>query len=218
VSANTTAPPPGLRRAQEVLDFWFGPDPLSPAHFSDRLHLWFGGDDPPELIAERDALVTSRFRTLMDGGFGRAGPLGRQPAPSARSGAAADQFPRHVYRGGRARPGTWRWPSRCTHSPPAPMPRCRWPSGCSSICLSTPIGRHAGRIHCRYRRLQATTRAHRKLFDSVLEFAQQHQSVISVSRFPSQRRPVATLHPRNSSSWMPGRGQKKRRRHEALRR
>ena len=52
MSAPPSAPPPGLPRAQEVLDFWFGPDPLSPAHFAERLHLWFGGDDPPEIIAD----------------------------------------------------------------------------------------------------------------------------------------------------------------------
>ena len=103
MSASTTAPPPGLPRAQEVLDFWFGPDPLSPPHFADRLHLWFGGDDPPDLIAERDALVTSRFRPLMD--EAAAGGLDHWAGSPRRLLALVlllDQFPRHVYRG-RAR-------------------------------------------------------------------------------------------------------------------
>ena len=103
MSAPTTAPPPGLPRAQEVLDFWFGPDPLSPAHFAARLHLWFGGDDPPELIAERDAQITARFRPWMD--EAAAGALDHWAGSPHRLLALVlmlDQFPRHVYRG-RAR-------------------------------------------------------------------------------------------------------------------
>ena len=66
MSASKDAPPAKLPRAQEVLDFWFGPgDPLSPPHFAERLHLWFGGDDPPEVIAERDATGTTVGAALL---------------------------------------------------------------------------------------------------------------------------------------------------------
>ena len=191
MSANTTAPPPGQRRAQEVLDFWFGPDPLSPAHFSDRLHLWFGGDDPPELIAERDALVTSRFRTLMD--EAASGALDHWAGSPHRLLALVlllDQFPRHVYRG-RAR--AYAQDSRAlaftlhalTTGADAAL------SLAERLFLYLPL-QHAESAAMQeesiaaYRRLQADAPAqHRKLFDSVLEFAQQHQNVIQrFGRFP----------------------------------
>ena len=91
-------------RAQEVLDFWFGrADPLSPPHFAERLHLWFGGDDPPEIIAERDETIARQFRRHMD--EAAAGALDHWAGSPHRLLALVlllDQFPRHVYRG-RAR-------------------------------------------------------------------------------------------------------------------
>jgi uncharacterized protein (DUF924 family) len=191
VSASTPAPPPGLPRAQEVLDFWFGPDPLSPAHFADRLHLWFGGDDPPEIIAERDASVASRFRPHMDDAA--AGALDHWAGSPRRLLALVlllDQFPRHVYRG-RAR--AYAQDSRAlaftlhalTTGADATLTLAE------RLFLYLPL-QHAESAAMQeesiaaYRRLLADAPApHRKLFESVLEFALQHQSVIQrFGRFP----------------------------------
>jgi uncharacterized protein (DUF924 family) len=191
VVASTTAPPPGLRRAQEVLDFWFGPDPLSPKHFSERLHLWFGGDDPPQLIAERDELVSSRFRPLMD--EAAAGALDHWAGSPHRLLALVlllDQFPRHVYRGrARAYAQDSRALAFTLHALTTGADAALSPA--ERLFLYLPL-QHAESAAMQeesiaaYRRLQADAPAqHRKLFDSVLEFAQQHQSVIQrFGRFP----------------------------------
>lgn len=88
------------RRAQEVLDFWFGPDPLAPARLPDRLQLWFGNDDPADIVAARDAALVQRFGGLMEGAA--LGDLDRWSGSPHRLLALIlllDQFPRHAYRG-----------------------------------------------------------------------------------------------------------------------
>ncbi len=88
------------RRAQDVLDFWFGPDPLAPQNLPDRLQLWFGSDDPPEAVAARDAAVISRFGALMEAAA--LGELDRWSGSPHRLLALIlllDQFPRHAWRG-----------------------------------------------------------------------------------------------------------------------
>lgn len=191
MSAPTSAPPPGSPRAQEVLDFWFGPDPLSPANFSDRLHLWFGGDDPPELIAERDAQIAGRFRPWMDDAA--AGGLDHWAGSPHRLLALVlllDQFPRHVYRG-RAR--AYAQDSRAlaftlhalTTGADATL------SLAERLFLYLPL-QHAESAAMQeesiaaYRRLLADAPApHKKLFESVLAFALQHQQVVArFGRFP----------------------------------
>jgi uncharacterized protein (DUF924 family) len=191
VSATTNAPPPGLPRAQEVLDFWFGPDPLSPPHFAERLHLWFGGDDPPDLIAERDALVTSRFRPLMD--EAAAGGLDHWAGSPRRLLALVlllDQFPRHAYRGrARAYAQDPRALAFTLHALTTGADATL--TLAERLFLYLPL-QHAESASIQeesiaaYRRLLADSPPqHRKLFESVLEFAQQHQSVIQrFGRFP----------------------------------
>jgi uncharacterized protein (DUF924 family) len=191
VSASTPAPPPGLPRAKEVLDFWFGPDPLSPAHFAERLHLWFGGDDPPEVIAERDASVASRFRPHMDDAA--AGALDHWAGSPRRLLALVlllDQFPRHVYRG-RAR--AYAQDSRAL----AFTLHALTTGADATLTLAERLFLYLPLQHAEssamqeesiaaYRRLLADAPApDRKLFESVLEFALQHQSVIQrFGRFP----------------------------------
>jgi uncharacterized protein (DUF924 family) len=88
------------QRAQAVLDFWFGPDPLAPQNLPERLQLWFGSDDPPEIVAGRDALITGRFGALMEAAA--LGELDRWSGSPHRLLALTlllDQFPRHAWRG-----------------------------------------------------------------------------------------------------------------------
>src|SRR5664279_2465341 len=53
------------RRAQDVLDFWFGANPMAPEQIRQRMRLWFGGDEPPELRDLRDETLGERFGTLI---------------------------------------------------------------------------------------------------------------------------------------------------------
>jgi len=191
VSAPASAPPPALPRAQEVLDFWFGPDPLSPAHFTERLHLWFGGDDPPEVIAERDALVASRFKPLMD--EAASGALDHWAGSPHRLLALVlllDQFPRHVYRGrARAYAQDSRALAFTLHALTTGGDATLSPA--ERLFLYLPL-QHAESAAMQeesisaYRRLLADApEQHKKLFQSVLDFALQHQEVVArFGRFP----------------------------------
>ena len=88
------------RRAQDVLAFWFGADPLAPDQITQRMRLWFGGDDPPELRLLRDELIAERFDTMVEAAA--AGKLDAWAGSPHRLLALIlllDQFPRNIYRG-----------------------------------------------------------------------------------------------------------------------
>jgi uncharacterized protein (DUF924 family) len=89
---------PGLR-SQDVLEFWFGADPL--AEIPGRLLLWFGKkDEPPALRDQRDADVAQRFGPLVEAAA--SGSLDHWASSPHRRLALIlllDQFPRQVYRG-----------------------------------------------------------------------------------------------------------------------
>ncbi|MEP7313692.1 MAG: DUF924 family protein [Pseudomonadota bacterium] len=90
----------GQRRAQDVLNFWFGADPLAPDQLTQRMRFWFGGDDPPEMRLLRDELIAERFGTMVEAAA--AGKLDAWAASPHRLLALIlllDQFPRNVYRG-----------------------------------------------------------------------------------------------------------------------
>jgi uncharacterized protein (DUF924 family) len=88
------------RRAQDLLDYWFGADPLAPEQIGTRVRLWFGADDPPEIRELRDEDMAQRFT-----------PLARQAAANELDDWATsphrllalilllDQIPRNIYRG-----------------------------------------------------------------------------------------------------------------------
>jgi uncharacterized protein (DUF924 family) len=186
------SPPTTAPRAQEVLDFWFGPgDPLSPPQFAERLHLWFGGDDPPEVIAERDAKVAQRFRPLMDDAA--AGALDHWAGSPHRLLALVlllDQFPRHVYRGrARAYAQDSRALAFSLHALTTGADAALSPAQRLFLYLplqhSESTAMQEESIAAFRRLLNDSPAQHRVLFESALEFAQQHQQVIQrFGRFP----------------------------------
>lgn len=192
MTVSTSPPAKPLPRAQEVLDFWFGPgDPLSPPQFAQRLHLWFGGDDPPDVIAERDATIAQRFRPLMDDAA--AGALDHWAGSPHRLLALVlllDQFPRHVYRGrARAYAQDSRALAFTLHALTTGADAALSPA--QRLFLYLPL-QHAESTAMQeesiaaFRRLRDDAPAqHRVLFESALEFAQQHQQVVQrFGRFP----------------------------------
>jgi len=179
-------------RAQEVLDFWFGrEDPLSPSQFPGRLHLWFGGDDPPDVVAERDATIARRFRPHID--EAAAGALDHWAGSPNRLLALVlllDQFPRHVFRGrARAYGQDHRAMTFALHG------LATGADGALTLAqrlfLYLPL-QHAESASMQeesiaaYRRLRDDAPPQRReFFESVLQFAQQHREVIQrFGRFP----------------------------------
>jgi uncharacterized protein (DUF924 family) len=186
------------RRAQEVLDYWFGPDPLAPANLPDRLQLWFGSDDPPDIVAERDAALVQRFGGLMESAA--LGDLDRWSGSPHRLLALIlllDQFPRHAYRGRALAYSRDRKAMALTldglqtgaDAALAPVER---------LFFYLPL-QHAESPEMQdesvaaYRRLLADVpNERREFFAGSLEFAEQHRRIVRrFGRFPHRNLPLA---------------------------
>lgn len=89
-----------LARAQQVLQFWFGPKPYTAAQIAQHSRLWFGDPTAPELTPQTDELIQSRFGELMTAA-GRGELSAWEVSPRRRLALILllDQFPRHVHRG-----------------------------------------------------------------------------------------------------------------------
>lgn len=86
-------------RAQQVLQFWFGPKPYGAAQVAVRSRLWFGDPSAPELTPQTDELIQSRFGALMDAAArGRLSAWEVSPRRRLALLLLLDQFPRNVYR------------------------------------------------------------------------------------------------------------------------
>lgn len=90
----------GAARAQDVLQFWFGPKPYSAAQAAQRSRLWFGDPKAPELRPQTDELIQSRFAALI-AAAARGELASWESSPRRRLALILllDQFPRNVFRG-----------------------------------------------------------------------------------------------------------------------
>jgi uncharacterized protein (DUF924 family) len=183
---------PGLQRSIDVLEFWFGADPL--ADLPGRLMFWFGRkDEPVALRDQRDADLANRFRPLVEAAA--AGTLDHWASSPHRRLALIlllDQFPRQVYRGqglafsqdAKALSLTLDGLQVGADAALAPIER---------VFFYLPL-EHAESATMQeesvaaYRRLLVDAPPeHHKLFDGILQFALQHQSVIKhFGRFPQR--------------------------------
>jgi uncharacterized protein (DUF924 family) len=88
------------RRAQDVLDYWFGADPLAPDQIPLRMRMWFGGDEPAEIRAVRDESLAERFGPLVRAAAARElDAWASSPHRLLALVLLLDQFPRNIYRG-----------------------------------------------------------------------------------------------------------------------
>jgi uncharacterized protein (DUF924 family) len=183
------------RRAQDVLDYWFGADPLAPGEIANRIRLWFGGDDPPEIRALRDEDMAMRFSVLAR--EAAAGELDAWAASPHRLLALIlllDQIPRNIYR------GTTR--AFATDDKALALAYEGMKTGADAGL--TPIQRvflYMPLQHCEspdvqeesvaaFRRLAAESLPqHRAVFDGCLHFAELHQRIVNrFGRFPHRNR------------------------------
>lgn len=88
------------RRAQDVLDFWFGRKPTELRTLTAHMRMWFGGDDPPEVRRLRDEDIESRFKDLvLRAADGEIDAWATSPHRCLALILVQDQFPRNIYRG-----------------------------------------------------------------------------------------------------------------------
>src|SRR5262245_10915548 len=89
-----------MERANDVLEFWFGRGPWDVARLEERSRFWFGANDAPAAIAERDALIRSTLEPLLESAA-RGEFVSWAASPKRRLALILlfDQVPRNAYRG-----------------------------------------------------------------------------------------------------------------------
>jgi uncharacterized protein (DUF924 family) len=86
-----------MQQANDVLEFWFGREPLEGSSLAERLAFWFGGDGAQ---AVRDELIRSNLEPMLE--RAARGELAAWAASPRRRLALIilfDQVPRNAYRG-----------------------------------------------------------------------------------------------------------------------
>jgi uncharacterized protein (DUF924 family) len=87
-------------RAQEILQFWFGPRPYTLAAVQQHSRFWFGSARAPELIPQTDELIRERFAdTVQAAAAGELRSWDSSPRRRLALILVLDQFSRHCYRG-----------------------------------------------------------------------------------------------------------------------
>jgi uncharacterized protein (DUF924 family) len=95
-----TAAAAGPPTASEVLTFWFGVRPYTPAQVQHYMRLWFGEPAAPELTPQADEMIRERFGDITR--EAATGSLSAWESGSRRRLALIlllDQFPRNIFRG-----------------------------------------------------------------------------------------------------------------------
>jgi uncharacterized protein (DUF924 family) len=198
-------------RAQDVLDYWFGPDPLGAAELPQRLGLWFGGDDSPEARQLRDEAIAQRFTTAA--AAAAAGELDHWAASPHRLLALIlllDQFPRQI----------WRGKTRAFAQDPKAASLVQAGLATGADAALSPIERvffylpleHAEDLLLQEESLAAFARliaeapeAQRALFEDIGGFARSHHDVIArFGRFPHRNAVLGRRSTAEESAWLRG--------------
>jgi len=88
-----------MQRPHDVLEFWFGREPLDAARLVERSTFWFGGDGAAA-VASRDALIRERLEPLLErAARGEFASWAASPKRRLALIILFDQVPRNVYRG-----------------------------------------------------------------------------------------------------------------------
>jgi uncharacterized protein (DUF924 family) len=88
-----------MQRPHDVLEFWFGREPLDAARLAERSTFWFGGDGAAA-VASRDALIRERLEPLLEcAARGEFASWASSPKRRLALIILFDQVPRNVYRG-----------------------------------------------------------------------------------------------------------------------
>ena len=88
-----------MERANEVLEFWFGPGPLDAARLAERSRFWFGGEDAAA-NAQRDSLVRATLEPMLErAARGEFASWAAGPKRRLALILLFDQVPRNCYRG-----------------------------------------------------------------------------------------------------------------------
>ena len=88
-----------MQRANDVLEFWFGREPLGAAGVAERTTFWFGGDGA-EAQAARDQSIRATLEPMLErAARGEFASWATSPRRRLALIILFDQVPRNAYRG-----------------------------------------------------------------------------------------------------------------------
>lgn len=88
-----------MQHAQDVLEFWFGREPLDATRLAERSTFWYGGDGI-EAQAARDALIREKLEPLLErASRGEFASWAASPKRRLALIILFDQVPRNAWRG-----------------------------------------------------------------------------------------------------------------------
>jgi uncharacterized protein (DUF924 family) len=198
-------------RTQDVLDFWFGPDPLGAGELPRRLRMWFGGDEAPEIRRQHDELLARRFGAHVDAAA--AGELDSWAASPRRLLSLIlllDQFPRQIWRG-KARAFAQDAKAAALVQAGLATSADAALSSIERVFFYLPL-QHAEDLSLQQESLSAYARLaaevpgeQRDLFDDIAGFARSHYDVIvRFGRFPHRNTVLGRSTTPEEAAWLRG--------------
>jgi uncharacterized protein (DUF924 family) len=89
-----------MDEARQVRDFWFGKLPMTAQTLAQRVNFWFPVDEPIELRNKRDQVLRTRFGKLLEqAGQGELASWADSPRRCLSLIIVLDQLPRNIFRG-----------------------------------------------------------------------------------------------------------------------
>ncbi|MFO1425440.1 MAG: DUF924 family protein [Steroidobacteraceae bacterium] len=204
-----------MNHAREVLDFWFGRLPWTPAVLKERMKFWFGGGESPHETAQRDRRIAERFGALAQ----RAAAGGLDAwAASPRQRLALilllDQLPRSLHRGTglawaqdhRAVTLTFEGLQQAADAALDPVQRIFF---YMPLQHSEALEAQEESLGC-FRRLLADAPAElRPQFEGVLHYAQRHRDIVArFGRFPHRNAALGRADTPEEAAWLTGGGER----------
>jgi len=89
-----------MDEARQIRDFWFGKLPLTAQALSQRVKLWFPGEESPQDLQKLDGIIRTKFGRLVErAAKGDLAAWADSPRRCLSLIILLDQFPRSIYRG-----------------------------------------------------------------------------------------------------------------------
>lgn len=194
---------------QEVLDYWFGTSSLSATLLAQRMALWFGDSDSPELSWQIDETLRLRFGAAIRAALeGKLDDWASSPRRRLALILLLDQFPRNVHRGTAA--------AYSGDAQALPLALTGMQLG-ADIALNTaerlffymPL-QHAESLEVQEESLTVFERLmheapedQRALFANALQFAREHHAIVArFGRFPHRNAVLGRTSTPGERSWL----------------
>jgi uncharacterized protein (DUF924 family) len=198
-----------MDEARQVRDFWFGKLPMTAQALNQRIKFWFSEDMPAELRGKLDEKIRLRFGELVErAGKGELASWADSPRRCLSLIILLDQFPRNIHRG-TAR--AFAYDEQALAATLSGMQS----AADGALDVVERMFFYMPLQHCEAREIQdESVAAYRRLvieapeelrgvFESALESAQEHRSIIErFGRFPHRNHVLGRSNTAQEEAWL----------------